>query len=71
MINYELNVFKKIIFLGKISRNWPNDLLGTNVYKTFNLVDNRCWQYCNGVILLQWFLNEERVQHFHFYLFWF
>ena len=32
--NSEQNVFKNIKFLGKISNNWPNDLLGTNVYKT-------------------------------------
>ena len=32
--NSESNVFKNIIFLGVISNNWANDLLGTNVYKT-------------------------------------
>ena len=31
--NSELKVFKNIKFLGEISNNWPNDLLGTNVYK--------------------------------------
>ena len=31
--NFELHVFKNIKFLDKISNNWPNDLLGTNVYK--------------------------------------
>ena len=30
----ELKVFKNINFLAKISNNWPNDLFGTNVYKT-------------------------------------
>ena len=35
--NPELKVFKT--FFGKISSNWPNDLLGTNVYKTLEL----CW----------------------------
>ena len=29
--NSDSKVFK---FLGEISNNWPNDLLGTNVYKT-------------------------------------
>ena len=29
----ELKIFKDIKFLDKISRNWPNDLLGTNVYE--------------------------------------
>ena len=30
----ELNVFKKIEFVGAISNRLPNVLLGTNVYKT-------------------------------------
>ena len=30
----ELNVFKKILFYGEISSSLPNDLFGTNVYKT-------------------------------------
>ena len=32
--NSESNVFKKIKLVRKISCNWPNDLFGTNVYKT-------------------------------------
>ena len=32
--NSELNVFKKIEFIGETSNNLPNGLLGTNVYKT-------------------------------------
>ena len=32
--NSESNFFKNITFSGEIFRNWPNDLLGTNVYKT-------------------------------------
>ena len=32
--NSESNVFKNRKFLGEISNNWPNNLLGTNVYKT-------------------------------------
>ena len=32
--NSESNVFKNIKFLGEISNNWLNELLGTNVYKT-------------------------------------
>ena len=27
-------VFKNIMVLGEISDNWPNNLFGTNVYKT-------------------------------------
>ena len=38
--NSESKVFKNVNFLGGISNNWPNDLFGTNVYKT--LADNRC-----------------------------
>ena len=37
--NSELNVFKNIKFLGQMSNNWPNDVLGTNVLKTFE----SCW----------------------------
>ena len=33
--NSELRVFKNIKVLGKISSNLPNDLLRTNVYKTW------------------------------------
>ena len=33
--NSELNYFKNIKFFGEISSNWPNGLLGTSVYKTF------------------------------------
>ena len=35
--NSESNVFKNIKFSGEISNNWPNDLLGTNVYKTLQV----------------------------------
>ena len=38
--NSESNVFKDIKFLGEMFNNWPNDLLGTNVYKTLEF----CWQ---------------------------
>ena len=30
---------KRIKLLGEISNNWPNDILGTNVYKTPEF----CW----------------------------
>ena len=39
--NSELNAFKNMKFLAEISSNWPNDLLRTNIYKTFD-VYNRC-----------------------------
>ena len=32
--NSELKVFKNIKCFGEISSNWPNYLLGTNLYKT-------------------------------------
>ena len=32
--NSELRVFRNIKLFGEISNNSPNDLLGTNVYKT-------------------------------------
>ena len=37
--NSELNDFKNIDILGKISINCPKKILGANVYKTFEL----CW----------------------------
>ena len=37
--NSELNVFKKMKFVGEIYSNWPNGLFGTNVYKTLE----SCW----------------------------
>ena len=37
--NSELNVFKNIKLLDEISNNYPNDLSGTNVYKTLE----SCW----------------------------
>ena len=37
--NSELNVFKNTNFLDEMSSNWPNDLFGTNVYKTLE----SCW----------------------------
>ena len=33
--NSKSNVFKNIKLLVEISNNWPNDLLGINLYKTF------------------------------------
>ena len=38
--NSELKVFKNIKFLGEISNHWPNNLLGTNVYKALE----SCWK---------------------------
>ena len=32
--NSELNVYKNVKCFDEISSNWPNDLLGTNVYQT-------------------------------------
>ena len=40
--NSESKIFKNIKFWEKISNNWPNDLLGTNVCKTFESSYNRC-----------------------------
>ena len=37
--NSEWNVFKNINLSGEIFNNWPNDLLGTNIYKTLEF----CW----------------------------
>ena len=37
--NSESKVFENIKLLGEISHNWPNDLLGIDVYKTLE----SCW----------------------------
>ena len=37
--NSESNGFTNIKCFGEISNNWPNDLLGINVYNTFKF----CW----------------------------
>ena len=37
--NSELKVLNDIKFFGEVSNNWPNDLLGTNAYKTLQ----SCW----------------------------
>ena len=37
--NSESNVLKNLTFLGEISSNRPNDLLGTNIYNTVDF----CW----------------------------
>ena len=61
--NSESNIFKNIKFLGEIFNNWLNDVFGTNVCKTRKtFVDNYYWQYYNGLMLLQQFLNKA---YFH------
>ena len=37
--NSKLKFFKNIISFDEISSDWPNDFLGTNVYKTLE----SCW----------------------------
>ena len=37
--NSELKVLKNIKFFGEIFNSWPNDLLGTNLFKTLK----SCW----------------------------
>ena len=60
-------IFLKIdYFVGKISNNRPNNL---HMYtKLMNFVDNHCEQYYNGLLLLQWFLNEIDFCHIYVYL---
>ena len=36
--NSESKPFKNTKLLGEISNNWPNDLLGTDVYKTASVI---------------------------------
>ena len=37
--NSESKAFKNITFFVEVSNNWPNDVLGTNAYKTLE----SCW----------------------------
>ena len=37
--NSKLNILKNITFFVEISNNWPNDSLGTNIYKNLE----SCW----------------------------
>ena len=46
--NSECNVFKSIKVLVEIFDNLPNDLLGTNIYKTLQF----CWK--SLLATLQW-----------------
>ena len=46
--NYEFNVFRNIKIVGKISNNWINDLIETNVYKNLE----SCWW--SLLTMLQW-----------------
>ena len=43
--NSELKVFKSTKFFGEISSNRPNDLLGTNVYKTLESCWHSIWSF--------------------------
>ena len=45
--NSELMVFKNVGFLVEISTTWPKDLLGKNVQRLLNVVDNCCWHVTN------------------------
>ena len=40
--NSEVNVSKKIKFIGTLSNELLNGLLGANIYKLLSLVDNHC-----------------------------
>ena len=48
MASSESKAFLKIRFLGEISNNWPNDLLGPKVYKTCQ----SCWELL--LAMLEW-----------------
>ena len=49
--NVELNVYKNIKCFGKISSNWPNDLLEKMHRRLLNLANSRCYQCYNVLIL--------------------
>ena len=50
--NSELNVFKKIWFVGKISIKLPNGFLEQKCTRPLNAVDNHYCQYHNELTLL-------------------
>ena len=55
----ELSVFKKIKFVGKISSNYPDGLLGTNVYRTLE----SCWQ--SVLTMLQWTSTNSVISDYY------
>ena len=51
--NSVLNVSKNIKFVGKISNNWPKDLLGTDICKSLEACwESLFWQYYKELKLL-------------------
>ena len=41
--------------LSKISNNWLNDLLGTNIWKTFFCIEEFCWYLLLTILtILKW-----------------
>ena len=53
--NSGLKVFKIIKFLDEISNNWPSNILGTYLYKTFEFLWNYYWQCYNLLKLIHHF----------------
>ena len=51
--NSELKVLKNINFSGEISNNWPKEFSEKVCTALSKYIDNHCWQYYNGLTLLQ------------------
>ena len=69
--NFDSKCFKNIKFLDGIFNNWPNTLLGTNLYKALEL----CWQLLlatlkcvNSTSVIS---NKAHFHHFHLLLSYF
>ena len=59
-----LRFLKNVKLLGEIDSNWPNDLLGINVYKTLE----SCWQ--SFLTILQWTNTTSVIfneAYFHYF----
>ena len=63
--NTELKVFKVLKFLGEILIIEQTIYHEQRYTSLLNLVDNHCWQNCNGLILRQQFLNVTHFHHFN------
>ena len=65
-LKFWIKCFEKDMTYGEISNKLPNDLFGTNLYKTLESFDNHYWKYYNELILLLQFQIDAHFQHFCF-----
>ena len=63
--NYESKVFKNAFLLVKYLKIYQRIYYEEMYTRLLNLVVNHFLQYCNGLMVLQKFLNEVHVHHFY------